>query len=114
VRGICEQPVVSQLRGAGSTYGDFVRLAPTEHSLLLRFLKNLVKLVGDADLLGRFWGQEFHETTDYLKVDVMHLRRTVGDDSGNLIAIGTECGSCFVLVPDQVPRIGEGLVVGLA
>ncbi|MDA0798910.1 MAG: response regulator transcription factor [Chloroflexi bacterium] len=47
--------------------GDLVRLTPTEYNLLHHLAQNPGKLVTHADLLGRLWGQEYADATDYLK-----------------------------------------------
>ena len=70
--------------------GDLVRLTPTEYNLLLHLSQSAGKLVTHEELLTRFWGNEYTDATDYLKVHVMHLRRKLGDDAGDPGIIRTE------------------------
>jgi two-component system KDP operon response regulator KdpE len=78
--------------------GDLVRLTPTEYNLLHHLAQNPGKLVTHADLLGRLWGQEYVDATDYLKVHVMHLRRKLGDDATNPSVLVTERSVGYKLV----------------
>jgi DNA-binding response OmpR family regulator len=78
--------------------GDLVRLTPTEYNLLHHLAQNPGRLVTHEDLLGRLWGQEYSDATDYLKVHVMHLRRKLGDDAANPSIIATERSVGYKLV----------------
>jgi DNA-binding response OmpR family regulator len=78
--------------------GDLVRLTPTEYNLLHHLAENPGRLVTHQDLLGRLWGQEYADATDYLKVHVMHLRRKLGDEASNPMIIATERSIGYKLV----------------
>ena len=60
--------------------GQPVKLTPIEYQLLYQLTKNAGKVVPHRILLGRVWGRDYLEETQYLKVYVQHLRRKLKDD----------------------------------
>ncbi len=60
--------------------GQPVNLTPIEYQLLYQLAKNAGKVVPHRILLGRVWGRDYLEETQYLKVYVQHLRRKLNDD----------------------------------
>ncbi len=60
--------------------GQPVNLTPIEYQLLYQLTKNAGKVVPHRILLGRVWGRDYLEETQYLKVYVQHLRQKLNDD----------------------------------
>lgn len=60
--------------------GEPVNLTPIEYQLLIQLTKSAGKVVPHRILLGRVWGRDYLEETQYLKVYVQHLRRKLKDD----------------------------------
>jgi two-component system, OmpR family, KDP operon response regulator KdpE len=67
-----------------------VRLTPTEYQLLYHLTKNAGKVLTHRMLLGRVWGREYLEETNYLKVHIKHLRQKLEDDPSEPRYILTE------------------------
>lgn len=64
-----------------SVAGEQVRLTPTEYQLLYHLTKNAGKVMSHRTLLGKVWGREYLDESNYLKVHIKHLRNKLGDDS---------------------------------
>ena len=60
--------------------GREVKLTPIEYQLLYHLAKNAGKILTHRILLGRIWGRENQEQTNYLKVHIKHLRQKLEDD----------------------------------
>ena len=67
-----------------------VKLTPTEYQLLYHLAKNAGKVLTHRTLLGRIWGREYLEETNYLKVHIKHLRQKLEDDPSDPHFILTE------------------------
>ena len=67
-----------------------VKLTPTEYQLLYHLAKNTGKVMTHRTLLGRIWGRDYLEETNYLKVHIKHLRQKLEDDPANPRFILTE------------------------
>jgi two-component system, OmpR family, KDP operon response regulator KdpE len=67
-----------------------VRLTPTEYQLLYHLTKNAGKVLTHRMLLGRVWGREYLDETNYLKVHIKHLRQKLEDDPSEPRYILTE------------------------
>jgi two-component system KDP operon response regulator KdpE len=63
--------------------GEEVKLTPTEYSLLQEFAANAGKVLTHTHLLGRVWGAEYREDTQYLHVFVRRLRTKLEPDPAN-------------------------------
>ena len=70
--------------------GRLVKLTPIQYQLLYHLAKNSGKVVSHRTLLGRIWGREYLEETNYLKTHIAHLRQKLGDDSADPQYILTE------------------------
>ena len=70
--------------------GNQVKLTPTEDQLLYHLTKNAGKVMTHRTLLGRVWGREYLDETNYLKVHVKHLRQKLEDDPSDPRYILTE------------------------
>ena len=70
--------------------GEPVKLTPTEYQLLYHLAKNSGRVLSYRTLLGRIWGREYLEETNYLKVHIQHLRQKLEDDPGDPKLIFTE------------------------
>ena len=67
-------------------------LTPTEYRLLYHLVKNAGKVIPNRTLLGRVWGRDHLEDTNYLKVHIKHLRQKLGEDPTDPRYIVTERG----------------------
>jgi len=70
--------------------GQPVKLTPTEYQLLHHLTKNAGRVLTHEAILGRVWGREYLDETNYLKVYIQHLRQKLGDDPTNPTYILTE------------------------
>ena len=67
-----------------------LKLTPTEYQLLYHLTKNAGKVMTHRTLLGRVWGREYLDETNYLKVHIKHLRQKLDDDPAEPKYIVTE------------------------
>ena len=67
-----------------------LKLTPTEYQLLYHLTKNAGKVMTHRTLLGRVWGREYLDETNYLKVHIKHLRQKLDDDPAEPKYIMTE------------------------
>jgi two-component system KDP operon response regulator KdpE len=72
-----------------------VKLTPTEYQLLYHLVKNAGRVMTHRTLLGRVWGREYVDETNYLKVHIQHLRQKLGDDPADPTLILTERGAGY-------------------
>ena len=72
-----------------------VKLTPTEYQLLYHLVKNAGRVMTHRTLLGRVWGREYVDETNYLKVHIQHLRQKLGDDPSDPSMILTERGAGY-------------------
>ncbi|MBI4297669.1 MAG: response regulator transcription factor [Chloroflexi bacterium] len=72
-----------------------VKLTPTEYQLLYHLVKNAGRVMTHRTLLGRVWGREYVDETNYLKVHIQHLRQKLGDDPSDPTLILTERGAGY-------------------
>ena len=79
----CGALVVDFARREVSLDGQPVKLTPTEYQLLYQLTKNAGQVLSHMVLLGRVWGREYLDETQYLKVYVQHLRQKLRDDPTN-------------------------------
>ncbi len=79
----CGVLVVDFARREVSLDGKPVKLTPTEYQLLYQLTKNAGQVLSHKVLLGRVWGREYLDETQYLKVYVQHLRQKLQDDPTN-------------------------------
>jgi two-component system KDP operon response regulator KdpE len=70
--------------------GKQIKLTPTEYQLLYHLAKNAGKVMTHRTLLGRVWGREYLDETNYLKVHIKHLRQKLEDDPADPSYILTE------------------------
>ena len=70
--------------------GRQIKLTPTEYQLLYHLTKNAGKVMTHRTLLGRVWGREYLDETNYLKVHIKHLRQKLEDDPADPSYILTE------------------------
>jgi len=63
--------------------GEEVKLTPTEYSLLQEFAANAGKVLTHTHLLGKVWGSEYREDTQYIHVFVRRLRAKLEPDPAN-------------------------------
>ncbi len=72
--------VVDYSRREVFMHDEPVKLTPTEYQLLYHLTKNAGRVLSHKFLLGRVWGREYLDETQYLKVYVQHLRQKLQDD----------------------------------
>ena len=70
--------------------GKEIRLSPKEFDLLLFFVRNAGKVLTHRTLLGKVWGGDYTEQTEYLRVFVRHLRKKIERDPAKPHYILTE------------------------
>ena len=72
--------------------GTDVKLSPTEYKLLYELVTNAGRVVLHQDLLGRVWGREYRDETEYLRVYIRYLRQKIEEDPSRPKLILTEPG----------------------
>lgn len=70
--------------------GRDVKLSPKEFDLLLFFVRHPSKVLTHHSLLGKVWGGDYTEQTEYLRVFVRHLRKKIEPDPAKPRYIMTE------------------------
>jgi two-component system KDP operon response regulator KdpE len=82
------------------TVGDKqVRLTPIEYGLLYHLTRNAGRVLPHRTLLAKVWGREYTSELDYLKVYIRRLRHKLGEEVDANIAIESERGVGYRLVP---------------
>ena len=59
--------------------GKPVKLTPTEYRLLCHLISNIGQMVPQQILLEKVWGEDYADSSDYLKVHIHRLRQKLGD-----------------------------------
>jgi two-component system KDP operon response regulator KdpE len=77
-----------------------IRLSPKEFDLLVFFLRNSGKVLTHRTLLGKIWGGDYTEQTEYLRVFVRHLRKKIEPDPAKPRYILTEPWVGYRFNPD--------------
>ncbi|MBN1936912.1 MAG: response regulator transcription factor [Anaerolineae bacterium] len=72
--------------------GEQISLTPTEYDLLLCLVRNEGRVLPRELLLAQVWGDEFVESTQYLKLYIRYLRQKIEKDPSNPEYILTEWG----------------------
>lgn len=72
--------------------GEQISLTPTEYDLLLCLVRNTGRVLPRELLLAQVWGEEFVESTQYLKLYIRYLRQKIEKDPSNPEYILTEWG----------------------
>jgi two-component system KDP operon response regulator KdpE len=70
--------------------GEPVRLTPKEFELLSHLIANHDRVLTHHALLGKVWGGEYTEQTEYLRVFIGNLRKKIEPDPANPRYIVTE------------------------
>ncbi len=70
--------------------GESVKLTPTEYQLLQHLAKSAGRVLTHQTILGKVWGREYLQETNYLKVYIQHLRQKLEQDPANPMYILTE------------------------
>jgi two-component system KDP operon response regulator KdpE len=81
--------------------GRDVRLSPKEFDLLVFFLRNSGKVLTHRTLLGKIWGGDYTDQTEYLRVFVRHLRKKIEPDPAKPQYILTEPWVGYRFMPDK-------------
>ncbi len=72
--------------------GEFVKLTPTEFSLLALLVTNAGKVLTHGYILQQVWGPTYAEETQYLRVFIGQLRKKLEDDPAKPKLLLTESG----------------------
>ena len=72
--------------------GEKLTLTPTEYNLLALLAQNAGRVMSHQDLLRKVWGEDYVDSTDYLKVYTQRLRIKLDDDARNPKLILSERG----------------------
>jgi two-component system KDP operon response regulator KdpE len=70
--------------------GKEVKLSPKEFDLLIYFVRHAGKVLTHHTLLGKVWGGDYTDQTEYLRVFVRHLRKKIESDPAKPRYILTE------------------------
>src|SRR6185369_12101419 len=81
--------------------GKEVRLSPKEFDLLLYFVRHAGKVLTHHALLGKVWGGDYSDQTEYLRVFVRHLRKKIEPDPAKPHYILTEPWVGYRFVPGK-------------
>jgi DNA-binding response OmpR family regulator len=77
--------------------GEQVVLSANEWRLLQALAQTPGRVVQAAELLGKAWGAEYREDTEYLRVWISRLRRKIEPDADNPTVIVTRPGIGYML-----------------
>jgi two-component system KDP operon response regulator KdpE len=81
--------------------GVEVHLTPTEYDLMRELIVNAGKVMTHRMLLGRVWGPESANDTQYLRTFINQLRRKLEDDPSQPTRIVTEPGIGYRYRPSE-------------
>jgi len=81
--------------------GREIRLSPKEFDLLVFFLRNSGKVLTHRTLLGKIWGGDYTDQTEYLRVFIRHLRKKIEPDPAKPCYILTDPWVGYRFVPDK-------------
>ena len=82
--------------------GEPVVLSANEWRLLQALASSPGRVMQAAELLGKAWGSEYREDTEYLRVWVSRLRRKIEPDVDNPSVILTKPGIGYLLVAEAI------------
>jgi len=68
-----------------SLRGEIVKLTPTEYKLLHLLIRNRGQVVTHRKLMQRVWGEDYIESTDYVRAYIRRLRDKLQDDPPKMI-----------------------------
>jgi two-component system KDP operon response regulator KdpE len=81
--------------------GKEVRLSPKEFDLLVYFIRHPGKVLTHRTLLGKIWGGNSVEQTEYLRVFIRHLRKKIEPDAARPRYILTDPWVGYRFVPGK-------------
>jgi two-component system KDP operon response regulator KdpE len=81
--------------------GKEVRLSPKEFDLLVYFIRHPGKVLTHRTLLGKIWGGNSVEQTEYLRVFIRHLRKKIEPDAAKPRYILTDPWVGYRFVPGK-------------
>jgi len=88
--------------------GADIKLSPTEYKLLYELVTNAGRVVLHQDLLGRVWGREYRDETEYLRVYIRYLRQKIEEDPSHPKLILTEPGVGYRFAAPAEPVAAAG------
>jgi DNA-binding response OmpR family regulator len=72
--------------------GKEIKLTPTEHNLLYLLARNAGRALTHEFLLSKLWGEEYVDSSNYLKVYIQRLRNKIEEDPKNPALVLTQRG----------------------
>ena len=78
-----------------------IHLSPKEFDLLVFFLRNSGKVLTHRTLLGKIWGGDYTDQTEYLRVFIRHLRKKIEPDPAQPRYILTDPWVGYRFVPGK-------------
>jgi two-component system KDP operon response regulator KdpE len=81
--------------------GKEIRLSPKEFDLLVFLLRNSGKVLTHHALLGKIWGGDYTDQTEYLRVFIRHLRKKIEPDPAKPRYILTDPWVGYRFVPGK-------------
>jgi two-component system, OmpR family, KDP operon response regulator KdpE len=81
--------------------GKEIRLSPKEFDLLVFFIRNSGKVLTHRTLLGKIWGGNYTDQTEYLRVFIRHLRKKIEPDPAKPRYILTDPWVGYRFVPGK-------------
>lgn len=81
--------------------GNEIRLSPKEFDLLVFMMRNPGKVLTHHTLLGKVWGGDYTDQTEYLRVFIRHLRKKLEPDPAKPRYILTDPWVGYRFVPGK-------------
>ena len=78
--------------------GKKIKLTPTEFNLLQCLIRNEGKVLTHHALLTKVWGEEYTDSSEYLKVYIQRLRDKLEEDSAHPLLLISERGVGYKFV----------------
>jgi two-component system KDP operon response regulator KdpE len=88
-------------RRAVEVNGKEIRLSPKEFDLLVFLFRNSGKVLTHRTLLGKIWGGDYTDQTEYLRVFIRHLRKKIEPDPAKPRYILTDPWVGYRFVPGK-------------
>ncbi len=92
--------LIDQARRSVQVSGKEIKLSPKEFDLLLYFVRHAGKVLTHHTLLGKIWGGDYTDQSEYLRVFVRHLRKKIEPDPAKPRYILTEPWIGYRFMPD--------------
>ena len=91
--------LIDQATRSVQVSGKEIKLSPKEFELLLYFVRHAGKVLTHHTLLGKIWGGDYTDQSEYLRVFVRHLRKKIEPDPAKPRYILTEPWVGYRFIP---------------